>query len=594
MIPTAEGEFLSGEGPSRRYEIVEPLKTGGSAEVFLGLMRGENGFVREVVIKRPRAHLAAEPRFRAMFVDEAHIASRLAHPNIVQVIDLVANPTEVYLVLEYLSGRDLRELLRRCFDTGRLPPLDVSLYIAAESAAGLDYAHRATASDGTPLQIVHRDVSPKNIRLTDAGAVKVIDFGIAHAEQRITETAPGSVKGTPGYMAPEQALGEPLDRRSDIFSLGICLFQMLTGRNPFDAPELRDRMNLLLKAPVPLVSSFRPGLPPELDEIVARSIARDPNERYSTAAELGLALEQVLHGLGTASPRARLVEVLESMFPDLRSESPELRSARTTSRGDTPSLPGWGDAETGALANTHVPDTELRAPKALGTSAATRVVSTSTGPAASARRSWPGLLAGAGLLAALGVVGVVQLTRGAEEVRFEPLTPGGVAAGVSTVSTSTGSARPVSQEVTARDAGVGTRPPRTKLGTPPKPNSEPSAKALFEAAVHLGRQGQHEDARFVYELILASRGGRSNPSVLKNLALAHRALGDVDRMQACFRSYLELRPDGADAPRIREMLEAGGGGSPGPCLSPSEARAVRMRAERVGARLDAWVEDARK
>lgn len=584
---------MSGAGSNRRYEIVEPLKTGGSAEVFLGLMHGENGFVREVVIKRPRAHLAAEPRFRAMFVDEAHIASRLSHPNIVQVIDLVANPTEVYLVLEYLSGRDLRELLRRSFDTGRLPPIDVAIYIAAESAAGLDYAHRATAADGSPLNIVHRDVSPKNIRLTDAGAVKVIDFGIAHAEQRITETAPGSVKGTPGYMAPEQALGEPLDRRSDVFSLGICLFQTLTGRNPFDAPELRERMNLLLRAPTPAPSSFRPGLPPELDAIVAKALDRDPNARFATAGELGLELEQVLHRLGTASPRARLVEVLEALFPDLRAESPVLRSARSTSRGDTPSLPGWGDAAEAAWDATHVPDTEVRGERARAGGEPTRLVPTESDaiPTAHAARArfTPALLAALVVVASGVGLGLAIARRQDPAPRFETLEPPGPKASAVIAATATRTATPPAE--VEPDAGLGPRATKTKR---PAGERLPGAKELFEAAGYLNRQGQAEDARFVYELILAHSHGRPNPAVLKNLALLHRSQGDLGRMKACLRAYLEARPDGSDAARVREALEAAGGEAEGACLSPTEARAVRARGERVGARLEAWVEAARE
>ncbi len=576
---------MSGEGGSRRYEIIEALKTGGSAEVFLGLMRGENGFVREVVIKKPRAHLAAEPRFRAMFVDEAHIASRLSHPNIVQVIDLVSNPTEVYLVLEYLSGLDLRELLRRCFDVGKLPPIDVALYIAAETAAGLDHAHRATAADGAPLNIVHRDVSPKNIRLTDVGAVKLIDFGIAHAEQRITETAAGSVKGTPGYMAPEQALGEPLDRRSDVFSLGICLYQMLTGRNPFDAPELRDRMMLLFKSPTPPVSTFRADLPPGLDELVARSLARDPLERYATAAEMGRDLEQMLHGMGTASPRARLVEVLDELFPDLRQARPSLQSALAAG-GEASSLPGWGDTSTAAYAQTHVPDTELRSV------AKTTEVSTAppVAPALRGRKLAPAVIMVAGLVAVGAVAASVIGGTERVEPRFDPLEPRAAPRSDPPVRTPTVAAE-------APDAGVPVVevPSKAKPKTKAKDSEQHiSPEDLFRAAAALSRRGSHEDARFVYELILAQPGARAKPTVLRNLALVHRSLGHMDRMQACFRDYLELRPDAKDAARIEEMLEAGEAHPSVLCLSADEASLVRARAARVGSRLEAWVEDARE
>jgi serine/threonine protein kinase len=314
-----------------KYQVIEPIKTGGTALIELAIMRGENNFSREVVLKRPLPHLLADRSLRAMFLDEAHLASRLAHPNVVQVIDLVARDDEIFLVLEYLRGRDLREVIKRGTERGRVVPPDIAAYITAEAAAGLGYAHDATTPDGVPLGLVHRDVSPKNLRITDNGAVKVIDFGIARAEFRQSETAPGSVKGTLGYMSPEQVLGEAVDRRSDIFSLGICLFQMLTGRNPFDGGTLRERVSKLIQEPIPHVRELVPDVDARLEAIVERALERDLDRRYPRMEALARDLEAYLADLRLASPRQRLVAHLESLFPDLHQLPPRLQEALSNS-----------------------------------------------------------------------------------------------------------------------------------------------------------------------------------------------------------------------------------------------------------------------
>jgi serine/threonine-protein kinase len=312
-----------------KYHIVRPLKVGGTAAIYLAVLRGENNFSREVVIKRPLPHLVADGRARLMFIDEAHIASRLSHPNICQVLDLVSREDELYLVLEYLKGLDLREILKRCMELGRLLPAEVGVWIAIEVAAGLDYAHTAQAIDGTPLHLIHRDVSPKNIRITDAGSVKVIDFGIARAMNRATETAAGTIKGTLGYMSPEQIMGDEIDHRSDIFAYGIVLFQMLTCRNPFDGPTLKERVRRLTQAPVPSVREFNGALDPEIEGIVARCLERDLDHRYQRMRDVQVDLDRYLAKLQVVSPRQRLIDFMEAIFPSLHETDPELKVALT-------------------------------------------------------------------------------------------------------------------------------------------------------------------------------------------------------------------------------------------------------------------------
>ncbi|MBK8013527.1 MAG: protein kinase [Deltaproteobacteria bacterium] len=319
-----------------KYRVVRPMKIGGTAAIYLAVMRGENRFLREVVIKRPLPHLVADARARAMFVDEAHIVSRLAHSNICQVLDLVARQDELYLVLEYLKGVDVREILRRCFETNRLIPPELAVYIGSEAASGLAHAHDAVDLDGSPLRLVHRDVSPKNIRVTTEGAVKVLDFGIAWASNRETETAVGTIKGTLGFMSPEQILGDVLDPRSDIFSFGIVLFQMLTGRNPFEGPTLKERVRRLTQTDAPPVSDFNAALDDDIQAIVARCLERDPAQRYQHMNEVRADLDTYLSRLHVVSPRHRLSDFLASLFPDLGAPDTDLQGVMAeTARSET-------------------------------------------------------------------------------------------------------------------------------------------------------------------------------------------------------------------------------------------------------------------
>ncbi|MCK6551478.1 serine/threonine protein kinase, partial [Myxococcota bacterium] len=312
-----------------KYHVVRPLKVGGTAAIYLAVMRGENGFSREVVVKRPLPHLVTDARARLMFIDEAHIASRLSHPNICQVLDLVARDDELYLVLEYLKGVDLREMLKRCVELGRFMPPEIATWIGIEVAAGLDFAHEAKALDGQHLHLVHRDVSPKNIRITDSGSVKVIDFGIARAMNRATETAAGTIKGTLGYMSPEQIMGDEIDRRSDVFAFGIVLFQMFTGRNPFDGPTLKERVRRLTHAPIPAMREYNPALDDEIEAIVARCLNRDLGERYQRMRDVQRDLDRYLARLQTSSPRQQLIQFLEEIFPNLHEADPALNVVLT-------------------------------------------------------------------------------------------------------------------------------------------------------------------------------------------------------------------------------------------------------------------------
>lgn len=216
-----------------RYEVVGLLATGGMAEILLGRLAGPSGFSRPVVIKRILPHLARDRRFRDMLIDEARVVARIAHPNVVAVSELGSEDGELFLVMEYLEGESLGSLMRRLFTRGETLDPALACHVIAETAAGLHAAHELTDAAGRPLELVHRDVTPQNVFVTYGGEIKLLDFGIAKAADRSTRTETGMVKGKFAYMSPEQCLGKPLDRRSDLFSLAILLYELTTGRRLF-------------------------------------------------------------------------------------------------------------------------------------------------------------------------------------------------------------------------------------------------------------------------------------------------------------------------------------------------------------------------
>ena len=266
-----------------RYQVDALLATGGMGEVFLGRVIGAHGFERPIVIKVIRTELISDERVALMFVDEARIAAGLHHRNIVQIIDFDLFDGGAFLVCEYVDGCDLRTLLRQL----RAPPrLDLAVAIIAELGTGLEAAHDAAGEDGQPLNLVHRDVSPSNVLLGVHGEVKIADFGVAKARSRSYHTVSGSIKGKAPYMAPEQILGEPVDRRADVFSLGVLLFELTTRTRLYSAHSNALAMAQILDGHIADPAERRPGYPPELAAIVRRALARDPAQRHQTAREL--------------------------------------------------------------------------------------------------------------------------------------------------------------------------------------------------------------------------------------------------------------------------------------------------------------------
>ncbi len=284
-----------------RYELLARLATGGMGEIFLARLEGAAGFEKLYVVKRILPHLADDARFRQMLIAEARIASKLSHANICQVYELGETDGQLYIVMEYLEGVTLLPLLRRAGKQG--VPLDFGLVagIVQQSCEALHYAHELR-DRGENLGLVHRDVTPSNIFLTESGIAKVLDFGIAKAKGASTQTQEGTVKGKYAYMAPEQLRGNEIDRRVDIFALGIVVFEMLALRRLFQRKTDYLTFRAVMEQPIPDIRRYRPDAPEALAFVLARALDRDPDNRFETARQLGTA---VLDAIGPARPWAQ-------------------------------------------------------------------------------------------------------------------------------------------------------------------------------------------------------------------------------------------------------------------------------------------------
>ena len=307
------------------YSLVKKIASGGMAEIYLAQTQGIEGFQKHLVLKMIHPKWSQDQSFVSMLVEEAKLAVHLNHANIAQIFDLGQQDGQYYIAMEYVDGKDLFQLLVRTSELDSYLPFDVAAHITEQVASALHYAHDRRDPQGRNLQLIHRDVSPQNLIVSVHGEVKLIDFGIAKATMRPGHTQVGIIKGKFYYMSPEQAWGRPLDRRTDIFSLGICLHEMLTGQMLY-ADD--DQMRLLEKvraADVPRPSDLRPGVPPELDTICMRALARDADKRFQTGFDFQRALAEYLHRHAAGFTSQRVARMMYDLFPDAykRATSPE-------------------------------------------------------------------------------------------------------------------------------------------------------------------------------------------------------------------------------------------------------------------------------
>ncbi|WP_437688864.1 protein kinase domain-containing protein [Sorangium sp. So ce176] len=298
-----------------RYRLLKKIGMGGMAEIWVASVAGISGVRKICVVKQILPHLADSPEFVRMFLDEARIAATLDHPNLVQMYDIEEVDGVPVIAMEYLHGEDLRTIKKALRTANRRMPVEHAITIAAGVAAGLHYAHEKVGFDGKPLDIVHRDVSPHNVFVTYDGAVKILDFGIAKAANRVNETRDGALKGKVPYMSPEQCTSEKLDRRSDIYSVGIVLYEMSTGSRLFrrGATEF-ELMRAIVEDPVMPPSQVSTDYPPELERIVLRCLERDREKRYATARDLQIDLEAFARERRLATSALALSSFMSELF----------------------------------------------------------------------------------------------------------------------------------------------------------------------------------------------------------------------------------------------------------------------------------------
>jgi eukaryotic-like serine/threonine-protein kinase len=303
-------------GPARfgKYDLLALLATGGMAEIWLARVSGMAGFEKLVVIKRLLDQLARDPEYVEMFLDEARINARLTHSNVVTVLELGQVEGKYFMAMEYVPGLSVQLVGKYATQRLNAVPQEVACGVVAQACAGLHYAHERSLPDGTPLHIVHRDISPQNLIVTFEGLVKVVDFGIARAAGRHTVTRTGFVKGKSSYMSPEQCLGQPLDRRSDVFALGIILFELATSRRLFKRANSYATLQAIAVAEVPPPRELNPKMDKAIEAVILRALARRREDRFDTAEEMQEALEYAMHKAHLRGARSDLEKFMEGTF----------------------------------------------------------------------------------------------------------------------------------------------------------------------------------------------------------------------------------------------------------------------------------------
>jgi len=317
-----------------RYKVIDRLDTGGMAEVFRGVAESTvGGLKRSVAIKRILPNLTKNKKFVQMFMDEAKLALHLQHANVVQVFDIgvsdAGNGEQAYfLVMEYVEGCNLKVLLESLKAQGQRLPVSQTIYLIMEVCRALAYAHELTdPENGKPLGIVHRDISPPNILISKKGEVKLADFGLAKAASQLETTDPGVVKGKFSYLSPEAARAEDVDRRADVFAVGILLYEMLTGKRLFDGETDYKTVLLVRQAVIPAIGPQNQDVTPELEAVVRKALEKDPNQRYQRADDLGDALAQYLFSRGLKVTSRDIEQLVIRCVAERQKASPKARTS---------------------------------------------------------------------------------------------------------------------------------------------------------------------------------------------------------------------------------------------------------------------------
>jgi len=377
-------EAVAPEGPDRfgQYELLQKIDSGGMAEVFRARRTGVEGFQKIVAIKKILPHIADNDEFITMFADEAKLAAELNHPNIVHIYDLGKIQAGGYFIaMEYVEGTDLRSILRAGREVGLPMPVPLAVYVASKVASALDYAHRRRDARGEELHIVHRDVSPQNILISHEGEIKLCDFGIAKADRKVSQTEGGSLKGKLQYMSPEQAWGKQIDHRSDLFSLGSVLHEMLTGERLFRGDTDMVVLELVRKAAVVAPSRVNADVPPALDAVVLKALAREADARYATGSEMLRDLESILYSFSPAPGSADVAIYLnhlreaQAAAAAPRPAEPARVSAPTPVAAELPAVPALPPTPARADSEAEIGEERAKGAEVFGSFSAARIES---------------------------------------------------------------------------------------------------------------------------------------------------------------------------------------------------------------------------
>ncbi|MGD9339258.1 MAG: serine/threonine-protein kinase, partial [Syntrophobacterales bacterium] len=298
-----------------KYLILDKIATGGMAELYLAKITSVEGFEKLVAIKKILPNLSSDKNLVDMFIDEAKLAAMLTHQNIVQIHDLGSMEGAYFIAMEFLHGKDLRTITKKAQDKNLPLPQEYAVHITCRICSGLDYSHNLKDFQGNPLKLIHRDISPQNILVTYEGEIKIVDFGIAKAAKKSSDTEEGLIKGKVAYMSPEQAAGKTIDHRSDIFSTGILLYEMVTGKRMFEGSDL-NILDRVRKADFEPAEKVVTDLPPELVEVLKRALAKAPSRRYKSCAAMLTDLEDCLSSFSVRPSAEGLSQYMKGLFAE--------------------------------------------------------------------------------------------------------------------------------------------------------------------------------------------------------------------------------------------------------------------------------------
>ena len=588
-LPVPDAGLVPLLQPYGPYVLVRKLAEGGMAEIFLAKLLGADGFERNVVIKRMLPHLTNNPDFVEMFRDAARLAAKLAHPNIVQIQELGFAEGCYYICMEYLAGEDFSTTLRLAGRKRHYVPLPVVLRVLIDAARGLHFAHEFTNEAGQPLNVVHRDVSPSNLYLTYQGQVKVLDFGIAKAESRLVNTRTGVVKGKYMYMAPEQARGKEVDRRADVFALGVSLYEALTHVRPFSRENDLAVLNALLQGELKPPRELRPDLPEELEAILLKAMAFKPEDRYPTAEAFADALETFLSEHLSGSGAMPLGAFLKGHFGEERfterSRIPTLATLTATygSAAEGAQAPGaethgtnlYGVlARDGDATSAQRPGMSMRpsSPGVPAHGAASRVP-TSPEPATTAGgRRWRTLavgLAGGLVLAAAGIVGYRQWVTTPASVSLIPATA------------------PVVEAVAPVDAAAQAGSPTESVanGEGGDVAATDSAPPPVDAAGAASDAEPEADEELADAAPVRSKKASSQKRVTLGIEDVQRVVSrGRARITTCFERYKADLPSNQGEVQVQLTIVSSGkvrAGTRGPLASSGVGRCLEAQAERL-------------